>query len=82
MKLTIEPTPDFVDVAGVTCRVWKATSASGAEAAFICAGVAVAAGQDASEFAADLVEVGTLQEVAGLACVEPITYVLKPEGNA
>lgn len=82
VKLTVEPTPDFVDVCGVTCRVWRATSASGAQAAFIVAGVAVQPGVDAREFELDLIELGQLVESEDTRDVGPITYVLKPEGSA
>lgn len=54
MKLTIESTTKLVNANGVDCRVWEGVTASGIKVQCLIARVAVADGQDVSQFEAEL----------------------------
>ena len=56
MKVTIESTTKIVTANGVECRVWEGVTASGVKIQCLIARVAVANGQDVSQFEAELKE--------------------------
>lgn len=72
MKLTIESTGELTRVGPLVCRVWIATTESGAQAAFLCAGIATQEGTDPTEFDSELIELGRLEQVGqGVFALEP-----------
>lgn len=56
MKITIESTTQVVKVNGVDCRVWEGTTERGVSVYALIPRVAAKAGDDCSEFEAELKE--------------------------
>jgi hypothetical protein len=56
MKITIENTTKIVTASGVQCRVWEGTTESGIKVQALIPRIAVAAGEDTSQFQKELEE--------------------------
>lgn len=56
MKITIESTTKMVRASGVDCRVWEGTTDSGVKVQCLIPRIAACAGEDLSQFEAELKE--------------------------
>jgi hypothetical protein len=70
VKVEIEPTPEWENVNGALCRVWKTTGIDHADALFFVAGVAVPAGghPHAADFERELIELTQKPEPESDCC--------------
>lgn len=56
MKITLESTPEFSEVFGVTCRVWRGATAEGVEISALIPVIRVKEADDREAFERDLKE--------------------------